>query len=106
MPSLSQILKQAQKAQENLEKIQASLAETLVLGTAGGGLVKVTMTCRHEARKVEIDPSLLGEEKGVVEDLIVAAVNDAVKKIAEVTQEKMAEVTQSMNLPKGFGLSL
>jgi len=100
---LGNIMKQAQAMQENLRKAQEQLAAIEVVGSAGGGLVNVTMTCRHDVRRVQIDPSLLQENREVVEDLIAAAVNDAVRKVEKTSQEKMAGLTAGLGLP---GLSL
>ena len=95
---IGNILKQAQVVQENFKKAQAELAEIEVQGNAGGGVVRVTMTCRYDVRRVEIDSTLLGDDKEVLEDLVAAAVNDAVRKVEHATQEKMS------NLASGFGI--
>lgn len=100
---LGNIMKQAQVMQENLRKAQEQLASIEVVGSAGGGLVNVTMTCRHDVRRVQIDPGLLQENREVVEDLIAAAVNDAVRKAEKTSQEKMAGLTAGLGIP---GLSL
>ena len=101
---LGNIMKQAQAMQENLKKAQEELARVEVVGNSGGGMVKVTMTCRHDVKKVEIDDTLMSEEdKEVLEDLVAAAVNDAVRKIEQETQEKMAGLTGGLNIP---GLNL
>jgi len=100
---LGNIMKQAQMMQENLRKAQAELAHVEVTGSAGGGLVTVVMTCRHDVKRVSIDPSLMPEDKDVLEDLVAAAVNDAVRKVEETTQQKMAGITSGFNLP-GFNL--
>ncbi|MGR3984192.1 MAG: YbaB/EbfC family nucleoid-associated protein [Gammaproteobacteria bacterium] len=89
MADIGDLFKQAQAMQESMQKAQQELAATEVCGQAGGGLVKVTMTCRHDARKIEIDPSLLGDDREVLEDLIAAAINDAVRKVEKVAGEKM-----------------
>jgi len=91
--------------QEKMQQVQEELAQTVVEGNAGGGLVSVTMTCRHDVRKVSIDDDLLSEEKAVLEDLIAAAVNDAVRKVESTTQEKMSGMTAGMGLPSGMNLS-
>ena len=98
------MLKQAQKMQEELKKSQERLAQEEVTGEAGGGMVKVTMTGRHEVRRVEIDPSLMGDDKEVLEDLIAAAVNDTVRRVGEMVQENMAEITSGLPLPPGMKL--
>lgn len=99
---LGNILKQAQKMQEDLQKAQEQLAREEVVGESGGGMVKVTMTGRHEVRRVEIDPALFGDDKEMLEDLVAAAVNDAVKRVAEKAQENMAGITAGLPLPPGF----
>jgi hypothetical protein len=96
-------MKQAQQMQENLRKAQEELAKVEVTGAAGGGLVQVTMTCRHDVRHVSIDASLMQDDKEVLEDLIAAAVNDAVRKAEKTSQEKLAGLTAGLNLP---GLNL
>lgn len=100
---LGNILKQAQAMQESLRKMQEELAGLEVTGSAGGGLVSVTMTCRHDVRRVSIDASLLQDDKEVLEDLVAAAVNDAVRKAEQLAQQKMAGVTAGLNIP---GLNL
>jgi len=103
---LGNLMKQAQAMQENLRKAQEELADVEVDGSSGGGMVKVKMTCRHDIRKVEIDSSLMQEDdKEVLEDLVAAAVNDAVRKVEQATQEKMAGLTGGLNIP-GLNLSL
>ena len=96
---LSNIMTQAQAMQENLKKAQEELANIEVVGNAGGGLVKVKMTCRHDIRSVSIDDTLIGDDKEVLEDLIAAAVNDAVRRIEKVSQEKMGSLTSGLNIP-------
>lgn len=90
---LGNIMKQAQAMQKNMKKAQAELAEMEVVGSAGGGLVSLTMTCRYDVRKVSIDPELFEDDKEIVEDLIAAAMNDAVKKVESTTEEKMSGLT-------------
>ena len=101
---LAGLMKQAQEMQANMQRAQEELALTEVEGQAGAGLVKVTMTCRHAVKRVAIDPSLLGEDKDMLEDLIAAAMNDAVRRVETTTQEKLAGVTGGMGLPPGFKL--
>ncbi|AIL32236.1 YbaB/EbfC family nucleoid-associated protein [Basilea psittacipulmonis] len=96
------LMKKAQQMQEDMKKAQESLAEILVEGQSGGGLVKVTMTCRHDVKRVEIDPSLLADDKDMLEDLVAAAVNDAVKKAEKTSEEKMASVTSGFPMPPGM----
>ena len=94
------MMKQAQAMQENLRKAQEELAGIEVNGSSGGGMVKVVMTCRHDIKKVEIDSTLVNEDdKEVLEDLVAAAVNDAVRRVEQATQEKMAGLTGGMNIP-------
>ena len=100
---LGNIMKQAQAMQENLRRAQEELAKIEITGSAGGGMVSVVMTCRHDVRRVQIDPSLLQDDKEVLEDLIAAAMNDAVRKVEKTTQEKMSGLTSGMNIP---GLNL
>ena len=101
---LAGLMKQAQQMQENMKKAQEELARTEVEGQSGAGLVKVTMTCKHVVRKVSIDPSLLTEDKDMLEDLVMAAVNDAGNKAEAATQAKMAGFTAGLNLPPGMGM--
>jgi len=101
---LDDIMKQAGQMQENLQQAQADLAKMQVTGEAGAGLVKVTMTGRHDVQRVEIDPSLLGEDKDMLEDLVAAAVNDANRKVEKGTQEKMSGLGAGLNLPAGMKL--
>ncbi|MGW8246948.1 MAG: YbaB/EbfC family nucleoid-associated protein [Acidiferrobacterales bacterium] len=96
---LGNLMKQAQQMQENMRKAQEELAKIEVVGSAGGGLVEVTMTCRHDVRKIQIDDSLLEDDKEMLEDLVAAAVNDAVRKIEEVTKEKMGGMMGGLNIP-------
>ena len=101
---LGNILKQAQQMQANLQKAQEELAGIEVTGQAGGGMVSVVMTGRHEVRRVSIDDSLLTEDKDMLEDLMAAAVNDAVQKLESTIQEKFSGLTGGLNLPPGLKL--
>jgi DNA-binding YbaB/EbfC family protein len=101
---LGNIMKQAQKMQEDLQKAQEKLAEAEVTGEAGGGLVKVTMNGKHQVRRVEIDASLMGDDKDMLEDLAASACNDAVRRVAEQTEQSMSGLTAGLNLPPGFKL--
>jgi len=101
---LAGLMKQAQEMQDNLKRAQEELAQAEVEGQAGAGLVKVVMTGRHDVRRVSIDPSLLAEDRDMLEDLVAAAVNDAVRRVEAATQEKMAGLTGGMGLPPGFKL--
>ena len=98
------LMKQAQQMQENMRKVQEELAQTEVEGQSGAGLVKVTMTCKFAVKRVTIDPSLLGEDKDMLEDLVAAAFNDGVAKAEAVTQAKMSGFTSGLNLPPGMNL--
>ena len=101
---LGNLMRQAQQMQETMQKAQAELAEIEVTGESGAGMVKVTLNGRHEAKKVLIEPKLIAEEKDMLEDLLVAAVNDAVRKVAARTQEKYSGLMSGMNLPPGMKL--
>jgi DNA-binding YbaB/EbfC family protein len=101
---LGNIMKQAQKMQADLQKAQEQLAREEVTGESGGGLVKVTMNGKHEVRRVEIDDSLVGDDKEMLEDLVAAAINAAVNRIADKMQASMSGVTSGMGLPPGFKL--
>ncbi len=101
---IGNLMKQAQQMQENMQKLQAKIAEMEVEGTAGAGLVKVIMTGKHDVKRVTIDPSLLADDKDMLEDLVAAAVNDAVRKVESITQEKMSAATAGLPLPPGFKL--
>ncbi|HEY7761294.1 MAG TPA: YbaB/EbfC family nucleoid-associated protein [Burkholderiales bacterium] len=101
---LAGLMKQAQQMQENMRKLQEQLAGVEVEGQSGAGLVKVVMTCKHDVKRVSIDPSLLGDDKDMLEDLVAAAFNDAVRKAEATTQERMAGLTAGMGLPAGFKL--
>ena len=98
---LGNLMKQAQAMQENMQKAQAELNNIEVVGESGGGLVKLTMTCRHDVKRVQIDPELLGdaEDREMLEDLIAAAMNDAVKKVEKTTEEKMGGLASGFNIP-------
>ncbi|MBD3754296.1 MAG: YbaB/EbfC family nucleoid-associated protein [Gammaproteobacteria bacterium] len=98
---LGNLMKQAQEMQKNMQKAQEEIANMEVNGEAGGGMVKVTMTGKHELVKVEIDDSLM-DDKEMLEDLFAAAVNSASRRVEEVTQERMAGLTAGMNLPAGM----
>ncbi len=99
---MGKLMQQAQKIQEQMQKAQEELANAQQQGEAGGGLVKVVMTGRHDVKKVELDPSLLQEDKEFLEDLIAAAVNDAVRKIESYNKEKMAGLTAGLGIPPNF----
>ena len=99
---LAGLMKQAQAMQDNLKKAQDELATMEVEGQSGAGLVKVTMTCKHDVKRITIDPSLVGDDKEMLEDLVAAAFNDGVRRAEAVSQEKMAKVTAGMPLPPGM----
>jgi DNA-binding YbaB/EbfC family protein len=99
---LAGFMKQAQQMQENMKKVQEQLASTEVEGQSGAGMVKIVMTCKHDVKRVTIDQSLLTDDKDMLEDLIAAAVNDAVRRVESTVQEKMSGVTAGLPLPPGF----
>jgi DNA-binding YbaB/EbfC family protein len=101
---LGALMKQAQQMQENMRRVQEELAALEVEGQSGAGLVKVVITCKNVAKKVTIDPSLLGEDKDMLEDLVMAAFNDAVQKAEAMAQSKMTGFTAGLNLPPGMKL--
>lgn len=101
---IGNLMKQAQKMQADMQRVQEELARAEVTGQAGGGMVSVVMTGRHDVKRVSIDPSLMQDDKEMLEDLIAAAVNDAVRQIEKASQERMAGVTAGMNLPGGMKL--
>ncbi len=101
---LAGLMQQAQKMQENMKRLQDELAQLEVEGQAGAGMVKVVMTCKNQVRRVSIDPSLVGDDRDMLEDLVAAAFNDAVRRAEEMTQQKMSSVTAGMPMPPGFKL--
>lgn len=102
--ALGNLMQQAQKMQEQMEKAKEELAGVEVEGQAGGGLVKVVMNCRNEVRRVSIDDSLMGDDRDMLEDMIAAAVNDAVTRAEQTSKEKMSGLTSGLNLPPGVNL--
>ena len=104
--ALGQIMRQAQEVQEKLRRAQEEVARMEITGESGAGMVKVTLDGRHQARKVEINPAALSEDKEFLEDLIAAAINDAAQKLDVATKDRMASVTGGMNLPPGLNLGL
>ncbi|WP_269900346.1 YbaB/EbfC family nucleoid-associated protein [Paenalcaligenes faecalis] len=96
------LMRQAQQMQENMKKAQDELGNIEVEGASGGGLVKVTMTCRNDVRRITIDPSLLEDDKDMLEDLVAAAFNDALRKAESTSQEKMSAITAGLPLPPGM----
>ncbi|MBL8521255.1 MAG: YbaB/EbfC family nucleoid-associated protein [Betaproteobacteria bacterium] len=99
--NLAGLMKQAQQMQENMMKAQSELATMEVEGQAGGGMVKVVMTCKHDVKRVVIDPSVM-DDREMLEDLVAAALNDGTKKVEQVTQQKMGGFTSGLNLPPGM----
>jgi DNA-binding YbaB/EbfC family protein len=104
MKGLGQLMKQAQAMQENMQKLQGELAAEEVEGQSGGGMVRIVGTCKHEIRRVTIEPELMGGDKDLLEDLIAAAVNDLNRKVEETVQARMATVTGGISLPEGIKL--
>ena len=104
MANFNNLMKQAQAVQANMQKVQEQIAALEVVGEAGGGMVKVTLNGRHEARRVQIEPAVMGEDREMLEDLIAAAVNDAAHKLEAKVQEKMSAVTAGLQLPPGMKL--
>jgi nucleoid-associated protein EbfC len=101
---LAGLMKQAQQMQDNMRKMQEQLAATEVEGQAGAGMVKVVMNCQHDVKRVTIDPSVMGDDKDMLEDLVAAAINDAVRRVETTKQEKMGGMTAGLGLPPGFKL--
>jgi DNA-binding YbaB/EbfC family protein len=101
---IGNMMKQAQQMQEQMQKAQEELAEMEVTGEACGGMVKVTMTGRHDVKRVNIDDSLMGDDREMLEDLVAAAMNDAVRNVEQASQEKMSGLTDGLNLPAGMKL--
>lgn len=101
---IGNLMKQAQKMQADMQKAQEEMGSIEVTGQSGGGLVKVTMTCKHDVKRIEIDDSLVGDDKDMLEDLVAAAMNDAVRNVEKTTQDKFSGLTDGMNLPAGFKL--
>lgn len=102
MKGLGDMMKQAQQMQENMQKMQEDLANQETEGQAAAGLVKVVMTGKHDVKRVDIDPSVMSEDKSMLEDLLAAAVNDAVRRIEEKNREKLSELTGGLQMPPGF----
>jgi len=102
--NIGQLMKQAQAMQENMRRMQEQLGTLEVEGQSGAGMVKVTMSCKHEVKRVAIDPSLLGDDREMLEDLVVAAFNDAARRVEATVAEKMGALTAGMGLPAGLKL--
>jgi DNA-binding YbaB/EbfC family protein len=101
---IGNMMKQAQMLQTNMQKAQAEIAAMEVTGESGGGMVKITMTGKHEARRVQIEPSIPLDDREMLEDLVAAAINDASQRVEQETQQRMSSVMGGMNLPAGFKL--
>lgn len=101
---IGQLMKQAQQMQAEMQKAQEEMANMTVTGESGAGMVKITMTCKHEVRSLDIDDSLLGDDKDMLEDLVVAAFNDALRRAEEAIQEKFSGMASGLNLPPGMKL--
>lgn len=101
---IGQLMKQAQEMQANMKKAQEEMASITVTGESGAGMVKITMTCRHQVQSVEIDDTLVGDDKEMLEDLIVAAFNDSIRKVEKTVEEKFSGMASGMNLPPGMKL--
>ena len=106
MKGLGQLMKQAEQMQENMQKAQDDLASMLVTGESGGGMVKVTMTCKHDVHRLEIEDNLLKDDKEMLEDLIAAAFNDAIRKVEQKGHEKRSGLTGGFSLPAGMKLPI
>jgi DNA-binding YbaB/EbfC family protein len=101
---IGQLMKQAQEMQANMKKAQEEMASLSVTGESGAGMVRITMTCQHQVKSVEIDDSLVGDDKEMLEDLIVAAFNDSIRKVEKTVQEKFSGMASGLNLPPGMKL--
>jgi hypothetical protein len=101
---LGNLMRQAQQMQENMRRLQDELAKAEITGESGAGMVKVTLSGKYQAHRVQIDPAALKEDKEFLEDLVAAAINDAVQKVEALSQEKMRAATGGLNLPPGLGL--
>jgi DNA-binding YbaB/EbfC family protein len=101
---IGQLMKQAQQMQADMQKAQEEMANLTVTGESGAGMVKITMTCKHEVRALEIDDTLVGDDKEMLEDLIVAAFNDAVRRVEKTIQEKFSGMASGLSLPPGLKL--
>jgi DNA-binding YbaB/EbfC family protein len=101
---IGQLMKQAQQMQADMQKAQEEMANLTVIGESGAGMVKITLTCKHEVRGLEIDDSLVGDDKEMLEDLIIAAFNDAVRRVEKTTKEKFSGMTSGLSLPPGMKL--
>ncbi len=101
---IGQLMKQAQQMQADMQKAQEEMASLTVTGESGAGLVRITMTCKHQLKRLEIDDSLIGDDKEMLEDLIIAAFNDAVRRVEKTVQDKFSGMTAGLSLPPGMKL--
>jgi nucleoid-associated protein EbfC len=101
---IGQLMKQAQKMQADMQKAQEEMGKLTVTGESGGGMVKITMTCKHEVRALDIDQTLLGDDKDMLEDLIIAAFNNAISRVERTVQEKFSGLASGLGLPPGMKL--
>ncbi|HET6630083.1 MAG TPA: YbaB/EbfC family nucleoid-associated protein [Woeseiaceae bacterium] len=101
---IGQLMKQAQQMQAEMQKAQEEIAKMTVTGESGAGMVRITMTCKHDVRSIEIDDTLVGDDKEMLEDLLIAAFNDAVRRVEQTVQEKLSGMTAGLNLPPGMKL--
>ncbi len=101
---IGQLMKQAQQMQADMQKAQEEMASLTVTGESGAGMVRITMTCKHELKSLDIDDSLIGDDKEMLEDLIIAAFNDAVRRVEKTVQEKFSGMTAGLSLPPGMKL--
>ena len=101
---IGQLMKQAQEMQANMQKAQEEMASITVTGESGAGMVRINMTCKHQVKSVEIDDTLIGDDKEMLEDLIVAAFNDSIRKVEKTVQEKFSGMASGLNLPPGMKL--
>jgi len=101
---IGQLMKQAQQMQAEMQKAQEEMASITVSGESGAGMVKITMTCKYAVHRLQIDDSLIGDDKEMLEDLVVAAFNDAIRKVEETTRERLSGMTAGLGLPPGFKL--
>ena len=101
---IGQLMKQAQEMQANMQKAQEEMASINVTGESGAGMVKITMSCKHQVKAVEIDDTLIGDDKEMLEDLVTAAFNDAIRKVEQTVQEKFSGMAAGLNLPPGMKL--
>lgn len=101
---IGQLMKQAQKMQADMQKAQEEMGKVTVTGESGGGMVKLTMTCKHEVKSLEIDDSLIGDDKDMLEDLVIAAFNNAISRVERTVQEKFSGLATGFNLPPGMKL--